>query len=166
MIDRERWLEAMRERLGEDAGGQAEVAGFHIAERGSLVLHDEETAGLTARGAAGAAGETASLMRFVCEEAARDTEELLEQAQRLDAYAHTLALKGEGEGLPLPLPIYASATPNGRVVANFCACSPFDETDEAVAMLDRFLQDNPLNSSLDNPSNSRRAMPLGGGVGL
>ena len=164
MIDRERWLEAMRERLGEDAGGQAEVAGFHIAERGSLVLHDEETAGLTARGAAGvaagAAGETASLMRFVCEEAARDTEELLEQAQRLDAYAHTLALKGEGEGLPLP--IYASATPNGRVVANFCACSPFDETDEAVAMLDRFLQDNPLNS----PLNSRRALPLGGGVAL
>ena len=153
MIDKERWLEAMRERLGEDAGGQAEVAGFHIAERGSLVLHDEETAGLTA---GGAAGETASLMRFVCEEAARDTEELLEQAQLLDAYAHTLALKGEGEGLPLP--IYASATPNGRVVANFCACSPFDETDEAVAMLDRFLQDNPLNS--------RRALPLGGGVAL
>ena len=142
MIDRGRWVEAMRERLCEDADfdADAETAGFHIPQRGSLVLHEEETA---------------SLMRLVSEEAAHDTEELLMQAQRLDEYARNLAQRSEaggeageageaGEDLSLPLSLYASATPSGRLVANFCACSPFDETDEALAALDKFLHDNPL----------------------
>ncbi len=132
MIDRQRWVEGMRDRLCEDAGfdTDTETAGFHIPQRGSLVLHE---------------GETASLMRLVSEQATHDTEELLGQAQRLDEYARNLAQRSEaGEGLSLPLSLYASATPSGRLVANFCACSPFDETDEALATLDTFLHDNPL----------------------
>ena len=150
MIDKARWLEALRVRLGEDAEADFETAGFHIPQHGSLVLHEEETT---------------SLIRLVSEEAAHDAEELTMQAQRLDEYAYNLVdakkMTKEGargrardrardrasaEGGALPL--YASATPNGRLVANFCAASPFDETDEALATLDRFFADNPLGLEL------------------
>ena len=136
MIDRERWLEALKASVFDETDFETETAGFHIPHLGSLVLHEEESA----------RGE-ASLMRLVSEEAARDTEELLTQAQRLDDYARNIASEaGLQEGFALPL--YASVTPNGRVVANFCACSPFDETDEAVAALHKFLQDNPLDGEV------------------
>ncbi len=148
MIDRERWLEAWKARLAQNkaegknessAGAPSsdfETAGFHIPQHGSLVLHEGESV-----------DSTASLMRLVSEEAARDDEELTRQAQRLDAYAHKLARTrelgraGDDGGV---LPLYASATPGGRLVVNFCATSPFDETDDALAALDRFLTSNPL----------------------
>ena len=132
MIDRARWLDALKENAFERAGEEGETAGFHIPQLGSLVLHEE--------------GQAASLMRLVCEDVVRDAEELTTRAQRLEEYACKLALQGEREGGAEGgyLPLYASATPSGRLVANFCACSPFDETDEALMTLHRFLNDNPL----------------------
>ncbi len=149
MIDRERWLEALKGSPTEDTEG---AMGFHLPPHGSLVLHEEEARGeaMGGRGAgreagrgAGEGGE-ATLMRLVCEEATRDTAELLMQARKLDEYVRARKSNREGGEEGLSLPLYASATPNGRLVVNFCACSPFDETLEAVAALDRFLADNPL----------------------
>ena len=140
MIDRQRWLEVMQGRLSEQADEHGETAGFHIPQHGSLVLHNSLSAG--------EAGETAQLMRLVSNEPLHDKEELVAQAQKLEAYACTLEAKRE-KGMDMEgcaLPLYASATPNGRLVANFCACSPFDESEEAVAALDRFLADDPLGS--------------------
>ncbi len=118
MIDPERWAKA----LGlKDAG-----IGVNIAEIATAILHKSENSNST----------SANIMRLVYTEPPSDINALLKEADAIETYAEKLEL-----------PLYASCTPNGRLVANICAFASFDETDEVIECLHKITSENRLNST-------------------
>ena len=120
--------------IGASRGGTTQLATL-----ATVVLHEntfEQSRGAEAGGLA-----VANLMRIVFDEVPKDAQKntlpLLDMADAIESFA-------EQNPLLLPLPIYASSTPSGRLVANVCAFSAFDETRDAIECLLKITQKTPL----------------------
>ena len=137
MIEPEKWAQMLNAKLADaGAGGEATASatelefGVTIAEIATAMLHENTFEQSETSGQA-----NAKLMRVVFNEAPKDPIALLEAAEGIEHYA---------EKQNLPLPIYASSTPSGRLVANVCAFSSFDETSDAIECLLKITQKTPL----------------------